>query len=109
MSFQVPSSPLTLILEGSISQTKVPYQVIPTLMTADELQEFKRVIKQVIHKSSPSLSNALDSVRKLVGQGVEPVKLKIDTLALDSLRLFSKTSFEFFEDKETQSALKLLC
>ena len=51
----------------------------------------------------------LDSVRKMVNQGAEPMKIEIDTLvALASLRLFSKAPFDVFENKEMQSALKLL-
>ena len=46
----------------------------------------------------------------MVSQGAKPIKIKIDTLvALASLRLFSKASFDIFEDKEMQTTLKLLC
>ena len=52
----------------------------------------------------------IEIVRKMVSQGVEPGKMEINTLiTLSSLRLFSKAPFNIFEDKEMQSALKLLC
>ena len=78
-------------------------------MTANELQEFKKEIKEFIQNPSSSSSNVLDYVRNLVSQDAEPVKVKIDILVvLASLRLFSKSLFEVFEDKEMQSTLKLL-
>ena len=46
----------------------------------------------------------------MVSQGVEPVRIEIDTFAtLASLRLFSKAPFDVFEDKEIQLSLKLIC
>ena len=96
----MPSSSSASNPEALIPQSEVPYQVLPPLMTIDELREFKEGIKQIISKPSPSLSNVLDSIRQLVGQGAQPAKLKIDTLAaLASFRLFNKTSFEVFKDK----------
>ena len=71
-------------------------------MTANKLQEFKKGIKAVVRKPSTSSRNVLDSVRKMISQGVEPVKVKIDTItALASLRLFNKAPFGVFKDKET--------
>ena len=79
-------------------------------MAADELEEFKKGIKAVIQRPSPSSSSVLDLVRKMVSQGTKPINIEIDTLtALASLRLFSKAPFDIFEDKEMQTALKLLC
>ena len=77
------------------------------LMTVDELQEFKKGIKEVVRKPSSFSSSVLDLVRKMVSQGAEPVKVKIDTLvALASLRLFSKASFEVFEEKKDAVSLE---
>ena len=87
------SSPSASNPKALIPQSEVSYQVIHPHMAIVKLQEFKEGIKQIIRKPSPSSRNVLDSVRQLVGQGTQPVKLKIDTLAtLASLRLFSKTS-----------------
>ena len=79
-------------------------------MTADELQEFKKGINVVVQKPSPSSNSVLDSVKKMVSQGAEPMKVEIDTIAaLAFLKLFNKAPFDVFEDKKIKSALKLLC
>ena len=111
-SSQVPHPPPSTLapLSSTLApEQQVPFQVLPPLMAIDELEEFKKVINAVVRKPSPSSSDVLDSVRKMVSQGTEPVKIEIETLiALASLKLFSKAPFNIFEDKEMQSDLKLL-
>ena len=46
----------------------------------------------------------------MISQCAKPIKIEIETLvALVSIRLLSKALFDIFEDREMQSALKLLC
>ena len=107
---QAPPLPITSDPKASTPASDIPHKVFPLHLFADELKAFKDGVKQILDSLTTSSSSAPNFVRQVVNRKMKPNTLLVDRAkALATLRLFNKTSFKIFEDKELWRAMKFIC